>query len=262
MLGKNLEVTLPTDEDQQAQGATKQLKVLKCWASGSEVLFDPEAHAYSTGDGHPWLSGSAFADKFISQFDSELIAGKSASKHGVEATDLLDMWALNAQVSRDFGTSLHGALQLRGEYAQLSRAVKDGALDAALTKNPVLRPIVEAFFDAERDEEIAAYEVFVADPVGHRCGQIDRLVVDADGVFIEDYKTNTDLSKRETIKPPFKGLVPNTQLGAYWLQLSFYAHILQSHGKNVKGLRVHYWTGAEWITYSSQVIDITEGLSF
>lgn len=256
MLGVKFDVSVADDTVTAAN-----VQVLKCWASGFEVSFDPEAHHYIPVGDKPWLSGSAFADKFTSEFQGELIAGKCATKYGVEATDLLSMWELNAEVSRTLGTALHGALQLRGEYAELSRATKDGKLDAALTKNPILRPIVEAFFTAERDLEVAAYEAFVADPVLSHCGQIDRLVVDPDGgVWVEDFKTNTDLSKRETIKAPFKGVVESTQLGAYWLQLSFYARILESQGKTVKGLRVHHWTGGEWVTHSSPVIDITQAI--
>lgn len=256
MLGVKFDVSVIEDTV-----TPQNLKVLKCWASGYEVSFDPEAHHYiPTGDS-PWLSGSAFADKFISAFNDELVAGKCATKYGVAATDILDMWGLNAYVSRTLGSALHGALQLRGEYAELSRAMKDGKLDAALTKNPILRPIVEAFFTDERDLEVAAYEAFVADPELGHCGQIDRLVIDPDGgVYVEDFKTNTDLSKRETIKAPFKGVVESTQLGAYWLQLSFYARILESQGKTVKGLRIHHWVGDKWVTYSSNAVDITDAV--
>ena len=75
-------------------------------------------------------------------------------------------------------------------------------------------------------------------------------------VWVEDFKTNTDLEKAEKIKPPFKGLIPNTKLGAYWLQLSFYGRILQSHGKVVNGLRIHHWTNGEWVTHIHDMIDI------
>lgn len=254
MLGVKFDVSV-VDETAKAD-----LKVLKCWASGFEVSFDEDAHLYIPDGDKPWLSGSAFADKFTSEFNGELVAGKCATKYGVEATDLLDMWELNANVSRTLGHALHAALQLRGEYAALSRATKDGSVEACLTKNPILRPIVEAFF-AERDDEQAVYEAFVADYARHHCGQIDRIAIDPDGgMWVEDFKTNTDLTKRETIKAPFKGVVESTQLGAYWLQLSFYARILISHGENVKGLRIHHWTGAEWITHTSPVIDITEAV--
>lgn len=232
---------------------------LRCWASGTRVYFDPETHTYDSGDGKRWLSGSTFADQYRPEFQSEIIAGKMAAKYDVDASRILEMWSLNAHASSTFGTSVHAALQLRGEFEELSRAVKEGALDSALTKNPVLRPIVEAFYEG-REGEVAKYEVFVADPVRRHCGLIDRLVIEPDGVYVEDYKTNTDLDKATTIQAPFRDAVDNTKLGGYWLQLSFYARIIQSHGKPVKGLRIHHLNGGLWDTYEHEVVSLEPAL--
>lgn len=228
---------------------------LRCWASGTRVTFDPVEHTYATADGKSWLSGSAFAGRYKSEFNAPLIAGKMATKHGADASEIVAMWELNRDASATVGTAVHAALQLRGQYARLSKSVKDGSLESALTKNPILLPIVESFFET-RDGEDARYEVFVADPVRSHCGFIDRLVVEDDGLVVEDYKTNTDLQKSETIKAPFKGLVPSTKLGAYWLQLSFYARILRSHGKIVKLLRIHHWIDGKWETHEFEPVDL------
>lgn len=228
---------------------------LRCWASGTRVKFDKASHVYSTGDGRHWLSGSTFAGRYKGEFNAPLIAGKMAEKYDVDSGQIVSMWELNRDTSSTVGSSVHMALQLRGQYAKLSRAVKDGSLESALTKNPILLPIVEAFFK-DREHEDALYEVFVADPVRAHCGFIDRLVIEPDGLVVEDYKTNGELDKAETIKAPFKGLVPNTKLGAYWLQLSFYARILKSHGQHVKLIRVHHWTGKEWAMFEHEPIDL------
>lgn len=231
-------------------------EILTCWASGTRVYFDPVEHVYRDAKGAQWLGGSTFAKRYKSEFAGNVISKKMADKHKVNGADILAMWALNADASATFGTAVHAALQLRGEYAELSRAVKGGELDSALTSNPVLRPIVEKFFEG-REDEAAKYEAFVADPKRKHCGLIDRLVLEGDGLWVEDYKTNADVHKAQTILEPFKGVVPNTELGGYWLQLSFYARILISHGKVVKGLRIHHWTGAEWVTYEHEVVDLS-----
>ncbi|MBB3752419.1 hypothetical protein FHT44_004931 [Mycolicibacterium sp. BK634] len=232
-------------------------ELLRCLISGTPVYFDPIIHVYRGADGQRWQGGSTFANKFKSQFAGNVISGKMADKYGVDASDILAMWKLNAEASSTLGTAVHAALQLYGEYLELSKATKDGSDEAALTSNPVLRPIVLAFFKGPRATEKAFYEAFVADPVTRSCGLIDRLVAEDDGLWVEDYKTNADIEKEQTILPPFKGVVPNTSLGGYWLQLSFYAHILMSHGRIVKGLRIHHWTGTEWITYEHPVVDLT-----
>lgn len=232
---------------------------LRCWASGTRVTFDAASHTYSTADGKRWLSGSTFAGRYKGEFNAPVVARVMADKHGVEAAEIIAMWELNRDASSTVGTAVHAALQLRGQYSELSRAVKDGSLESALTKNPILLPIVEAFF-VTREHEDARYEAFVADPVRAHCGLIDRLVIEPDGLIVEDYKTNGDLTKAEKITAPFKGVVPNTKLGAYWLQLSFYGRILRSHGKTVKGLRIHHWTNSQWETHEHELIDLDAAL--
>lgn len=228
----------------------------RCWASGTRVTFDAVTHTYSTGDGRRWLSGSTFASRYKSEFQSMLIARMVAEKHSVEAAEILAMWELNRDASSTVGSAVHMALQLRGQYADLSRTTKGGTLEACLTKNPILLPIVESFF-ATRAEEDARHEVFVADPKRAHCGFIDRLVIDDDGgLWVEDYKTNGQLDKAEKILPPFADVVEPTKKGAYWLQLSFYGRILAVHGKTVNGLRIHHWTGDEWLTYEHELIDL------
>lgn len=232
-------------------------QILRCRVSGAEVIFDPVAHTYHDRDGNRFLGGSTFAGRYKAPFLAELIAGKMATKNGVDAQEILAMWKLNAEASSTFGTSVHAALQLYGEYVELSKNVKDGSDESALTSNPVLRPIVESFFTEERKKERAYYEEFVADADSLACGLIDRLVADEDGsLWIEDYKTNADVTKVEKILPPFDGIVPNNSLGAYYLQLSYYSRILTAHGRNVKGLRVHHWTGTEWKLYEHPVVNL------
>lgn len=234
---------------------------LVCWASGTKVTFEPVNHDYyAPGDSREWLSGSTFAGRYKSEFQEQLIAGRMGVKNDVDPNEIVAMWHLNRDASSTVGSAVHMALQLRGQYGELSKAVKAGSLESATTKNPILIPIVDQFFET-REHEDARYEVFVADPKRAHCGFIDRLVIDDDGLVVEDYKTNSELHKKETIKAPFKDLVPATKMGSYWLQLSFYARILTSHGKRVKLLRIHHWTTLEdgtfgWVTHEYPPIDL------
>ncbi|WPH57742.1 hypothetical protein [Mycobacterium phage WXIN] len=255
--------TKPLEIERQgpAPVATPQGVLKRCRVSGTEVIFDPVAHTYHDHQGNRYMGGSTFAAKYKSKFAADTISGKMAEKAAVDAQQILDMWALNAEASATFGTSVHAALQLYGEYVELSRAIKGGSDESALTSNPVLRPIVEKFFTEERKREKAFYEEFVADAKLRHCGLIDRLVAEDDGLWVEDFKTNASVEKSETILKPFKGVVPNTALGAYWLQLSFYARILAAAGRTVKGLRVHHYTGGDWVTHEHEVVDLSEALS-
>ena len=242
--------------DAQVEYRPATTQDLTCWASGTVVQFDPVEHRYSPGQ---WLSGSAFAGQYTPDFPADMIAGKMAAKTvDVEPAEIMAMWALNAEASSTFGTSVHAALELYGRYLATSQAVK-GSNESALTKNPILRPIVEAFFAGREDEE-AVYEAFVADPVLKHCGQIDRLLITGPRtVRVQDFKSNSELDKKETIGKPFRGVVESTKLGGMWLQLSFYAHILIRLGYTVEGLDIFHLQGdGSWVTHSHDVVDISE----
>lgn len=230
-----------------------------CRVSGTKVIFDPIAHTYRDSKGNYYRGGSGFASKYKEKFPAELIAKKMADKAGGEVSpeQIIAMWDLNGEASSSHGTGVHAALQLYGEYAELSRKVKGGSDEAALTKNPTLRPMVLDFFTDARKAETAYYEEFVCDERILACGLIDRLVVEDDGLWVEDYKTNADVHKPEKILAPFTDVVEPTALGGYVIQLSYYGTILQRHGRTVKGLRIHHWAGSKWVTYEREMIDLS-----
>lgn len=254
--GKELKVAQPVG----ANTPTEKISYDRLFSklTGVEVLFDKVAHKYITPDGKDYLSGSVFAGRYKNKFDGDAISKSFAKKHDVPQKDIQDMWSLNGEVSSTLGTAVHNALELYGKYLQLSLHTK-GTNESALTKNGILQPIVEAFYKGREDEK-AGYEVFVADEEHGLCGFIDRLlIVDEKKKIcrVQDYKTNHTINKAETIKAPFKGQVPNTTLGSYWLQLSFYAYILQLHGWTVEGLDIFNWEDNEWKLYMNDVIDIS-----
>lgn len=256
-VGKTLHLTF--------DGAAPKGELLKCWASGTEVYFDEATHTYTSPDGkQDWLSGSSFAKRYVPEFPGEVIADKMAKKarrereEEVDSDEILAMWAKKAEVSSSFGTSLHAALELYGKYDEVSLAVK-GTTESAEVANPLLAEAVRSFF-RDRMRERAVYEVFVADGERRHCGQIDRLVLNADGsVDLEDYKSNADLvEKKQTILAPFKGLVPANNLGIYTLQLNFYRSILERHGVKVRAITIHHWDGDNWVKYPVDRLDISE----
>lgn len=243
------------DLDDTVEAAPQGVK-LRCVASGTEVFFDAVTHTYGPGE---WLGGSTFAGQFKKPFPADSVAARMAAKHGVEASEIRRMWALKAEASTSLGTAIHAALQQYGEFLELSRTLKDGSDVSALHDNPMLRSPVLQFFEGRAGEQ-AWYEAFVADPVLRHCGQIDRLLrVGPKRVRVQDFKTNADIFKKVDVLPPFKGVVENTSLGLYWVQLSFYSAVLARHGWTVEGLDIFHWTGEKWDTYTHDVVDVTPG---
>lgn len=244
----NAETTAPT-----ANALTTKV----CAFTGTEVFMDEANHVYYDKNGVVYTSGSKFADKYKAGFDKEMISNKFAAKYGVEQSDVLAMWSTNAEASTSLGTAIHVALELYGKYLNLSMATK-GTNESALHKNQLLAPIVQSFY-AGREHEKALYEAFIANEEKHLCGEMDRvLMVDEKNkiVRIQDFKTNPDITKKATILAPFKTVVDNTSLGAYWLQLSFYAYNLIRAGWTVEGLDIFHYANNKWTTYSHDVIDL------
>lgn len=241
-----------------------------------------------------YLSGSAFPKKFYAEFNEEEMLQKIVDKHFKEdereraKKSLLAMWGLNREASTGYGTAIHAALENYDTYHKLGDKVKKVEVlktktnigpNKALSRNPFLKKIVEDFHEKFGGDYVRLSEQFVWLHDEKLCGSIDRIkVIDAEKriVRIQDFKTDGDIHQKEyqlTTSPFYKltqGAAPKMGkelLDLHWLQLSFYAYILQKYGYTVEGLDV-YWlnpnklvTGENaWEEFSHEVIDITKGL--
>jgi hypothetical protein len=238
------------------------LRRLESELTGGFALFDDATHTYTDEAGNVYLSGSVFCKRYSEPFPREAILPKMATKYGVKADDISAMWELKREASSSFGTGLHAALELYGKYAQLgAKTGKDGA-NSALHDQPIIQKVVEEFY-SDRKNETAYYEPFVVDVDGKLCGQIDRLLITGEKLCrVQDFKTNADINKVNsptTLKKPF-GNMKNTNRNLYWLQLSFYAHILKKAGWTVEGLDIFHYTD-KWETYSADPIDLSAVLN-
>lgn len=198
---------------------------------GGEIYFDPSTHTYTNEAGEVYLSGSTYAHQFEEPFDQAGIAAAMAKKYGVEASDIIAMWEMKADISKGLGTALHAAMELYGRYDGLAKKMERSANH----DNPMVMEAVKQFY-SQHSNDLVEYEALVVDHKAKRAGRIDRLVpeVGVNTYSIEDFKTDVNIQKR---------------LPIYQKQLSFYAAILEAAGKAVAELRVHHWDGVKWTTY-------------
>jgi hypothetical protein len=215
--------------------------------SGTTVQFDPVNHVYYK-DGKTLLSGSAFAERYTPKFNKDAILPKFAAKHGVEASEIAEMWTMKGDVAKNFGTALHTALEFYGKHKKTIDATQ-GTFEI----HPAIHEAVKSFF-VSRENEQALYEPFIH--FGEWCGSIDRLLITGDKKgIIEDYKTNQDLHKGSgKMLAPFDKM-KSEPLSTYQLQLSFYATIMQKNGWTIEGLRIHHYTD-KWETIELKVLNI------
>jgi hypothetical protein len=169
---------------------------------------------------------------------------KTANSWGVDAEALRDVWKLNGDISNQFGSAIHSALELYHRHHALGSAVseKQGTeVNYVLPKNKFIRDAVLSFVDKFGVDGLS--EVLVSDVANKMAGTIDRLQVTGDKrCRIGDYKTNNDLDKKKITK--------------YGLQLNFYAQILKNHGWTVEGLDLFHFGDDGWTKHELEMVAI------
>lgn len=239
-----------------------------------------------------YLSGSKFPEQFYAEFNSKDILEAIKKKHGLsdkEIEAIKAMWDINGLSSTNFGNAIHYAMENYDRNFALGDKIKSvkefktkppviGA-NKALSRNPVLKKVVESFHEKFGGDYIRFSEEFIWDKGLKLCGSIDRIkVVDLKKriIRIQDFKTDADINetKYQLVDSPFYELTQGenptmgkTLLDYHWLQLSFYAFILQRAGWIVEGLDVYWMNGEKlvtgenpWEEFSHEVIDITKAI--
>jgi len=227
-----------------------------------------------------YLSGSKFPDQFYQPFDKDGRLQGMVDKYGVTADEVSAMWKLNNEASTGYGTAIHAAMENFDKNYQLGDKLKEVkeyktkptyyGPNKALSKNPFIKYIVESFHEQFGGDYERITETFVWLDAFKLCGSIDRIkVIDRKKkiVRIQDFKTDGDIhdKKYQLSDSPFKSKLGNELLDLHWLQLSFYAFILEQLGWKVEGLDI-YWLNpnklvkgeSPWEEFSHEVIDISE----
>jgi len=236
-----------------------------------------------------FLSGSKFPEQFYAEFDKTEILKAIQNKHKLtdaQVEQIKAMWEINSQISTNFGNSIHFAMENYDRNFELGDKIKSVkefktkppviGVNKALNRNPLMKKVVESFHELFGGDYIRFNEEFVWEKGLKLCGSIDRIkVVDMKKriIRIQDFKTDADIheTKYQLVDSPFYALTQGTApklgkelLDCHWLQLSFYAFILQRAGWTVEGLDI-YWVNGEklangenpWEEFSHDVIDIT-----
>ena len=248
-----------------------------------------------------YLSGSRFPAQFYAEFDEKQNLQRMVDSYfpGVSEKEaekikeaLLEMWGTNGTASTSFGTAIHAALENYDKNHELGQKVRNYAKkptkkdpegvkspNKAFNRNPILKKIVDDFQKRFGGDYIRFNEEFIWDKGLKLCGSVDRIkVVDLKRriIRIQDYKTDADIheKKYQLTDSIFYDLTQGKDatmgkelLDYHWLQLSFYAFILQRAGWTVEGLDI-YWLNGEkfakgenaWEEYSHDVIDITNAI--
>lgn len=215
--------------------------------TGEKVLWFEAEHKYTTPEGKVFLSGSKYAAQHSPAFPKDIILPKTAAKWGVKESELDSIWSAKGDISLDLGNAVHKALELYHNHgvagAEIEETTKSDK-NYALHGQAYLSNIVSSF--VEQFGSDAMSEVIVSDTKNLRAGTIDRLEIvdEANKVCrVGDYKTNAELKSAKKLE--------------YQKQLSFYAHILISHGWTVQGLDLYHLDQTKgWVKIEMDVLDL------
>lgn len=215
--------------------------------TGDKVLWSEFLHVCTDLEGNSLLGGSTYAKQFENEFNAEMIAQKYAKKNGYETADVLAYWESMGQVSMDYGTAIHKALE---HYA---RNYKIFGHEESLPRQPHLKAAVESFLEVANFTNCEA-EPLITDVEKGMSGWIDLLrYVGNKQVIIEDYKTNT-------FKPGDYPAKWNKSLAIYRKQLNYYGTILQNHGYTVEAQVVWHYHEGKWDRHASDFTPVVEYL--
>lgn len=230
---------------------------------GVEVDYNDDEHTYFY-KGTQLTGASTIVKQFVPEFNAEQIAKNCEKSWGVPAKDIMSMWDTNKDVSGDFGTVVHSALEHYEKNRELGKTImqnRGGVDNPALPKHPVLRSIIEGFEEqVSRVSGTVKSEVLVTDIKNGRCGQVDRLLIVDEAKKIcrvQDYKVNVnseEISSNNKLKAPYDKM-PANKLSKYALQLSVYAKMLENSGWTVEGIDIYVFEEV-WKHYAIIKVEI------
>jgi hypothetical protein len=184
------------------------------------ILFNKERHEYNNGE---LSSVSSWIAKFCPEFPKDLIAGKTATKLGIDKQDVLDKWEQKKDISLHLGNWVHESIEYYLKF------------DSEFENEPV-RHFKECQTPNTYHSEVIVHNDKLA-------GTIDLIeVVGKNKVVLHDFKTNEDLYKKNGKMLGMFSELDYTPFNKYRIQLSKYKEMLQEMtGVEVVGLNIwHY----------------------
>jgi hypothetical protein len=225
-----------------------------------DVGFREEGHRYSLkGEDMDLPSVSSVYKRFIKDKDWDAIAARKAEREGISKGDLLDSWALKAQLACDRGKDVHlfAERYAAGEVREKEKKEICRQKDVAgLQKASVMN-----FFDGLlRRYEPVLLELKMYHPEYKIFGMSDVALFDnkEKAIIPLDHKSNEDIFKHfglELLQPPFHFL-EDTPFNHYQIQLSLYQILIEQMGFPVSD-RILVWHKHDGSTKTYHTYDFT-----
>jgi len=222
-------------------GMTQQIHTF----TGETILYNEQCHRYYSLDNKVLLGASSYARRFGDVFNASAIIPNLVDKWQLPGEDIRQLWAINADISNNFGSAVHSAMELWFRYHNVGKhiqSIRGLKYNYALPKNVHLRDIVLSFVDQFGDLA-GVPEATLSDVARGMAGRTDLIhLTGTRSCRVADYKTNNTLDQGKIHK--------------YQHQLSFYADILSHHGWLVEGLDIYHHDGSKWTRIPLKVLPV------
>lgn len=218
------------------------------------IFFDVKEHKAYDKDGHELLSGSRAEKQLRPEVDLTYPAKAMSKTTGVKSEDILALWDHNRDLSADFGTLVHAALEHYLRYAPVMRKIDENKEREHTAKNwmpDYLGDIVDKFIETSGLKEHPFVEARIK--CGRRTGIVDCLLVNPEeGTFsIWDYKVTKELKEVK-----YTGLGKHMK---YTVQQNFYREIIEDvTNYTCSEMLLWQWDGEKWSSHALEKVDLGE----
>lgn len=206
------------------------------------VNFDEVPHVYTNIDTKYFLKGATtYIKKYIKEFDSEMVSKNCETYWGIPVKTIRNAWDLGRDLSANFGTGIHKALEFEDLYGNHTKPKnRERCFNI---KHPVIKKIVKEFYEMYDElgfEGKVIPEALITDVENNHCALADRVLVTSwenKTCRLQDYKANHSFTTLKEVKwsdsMPLE--LPTTKLSKLALQLKFQAQMLEKNGWTVEG---------------------------
>jgi ATP-dependent exoDNAse (exonuclease V) beta subunit len=158
--------------------------------SGVNITFNEEEHTYVCNDIY-YDSVTQIIHKMFPEFNTELVSGRYAKKHGLKQQDVINEWAENNKLACDFGTKVH----LYCENLMMGKELPKADNEKEKTYFKVADKFITSLLKLY---DIVKCEQIIFSPRLRLAGTVDIIMrKKSDGrLAIFDWKTNRKLEKK------------------------------------------------------------------
>lgn len=209
------------------------------WTDDSRFAFDEPSHTYTHGK-RRLSSVSSFIARFYEEFDTDVIAERTAIKRGVSKTELLQEWKETNEVACDLGHDVH-------YYIECDMTGQPLPTFGEQQRNDRIKAYLDLKEDHLKDLEVVFAELRVFDLELGLAGTVDGLYWDGEAVRMYDWKTNKKMTHDDDPNGRWKKMYwPwddqwDNKLNHYSIQLSMYRYILKRGGIDVPVSRLYHF---------------------